>query len=186
MADVHAPLGAPDSTLRFSRISVEQTLKLRHEVLWPDKSISHVQLPEDKDGFHFGAFLDMYGDEPIAVISFFLEALPIPGQQHQTAARFRKFACDPRLQGRGIGTQLLQNTFQIALHDLKVSVIWCDARLSTSTWYEKRGMVPFGETFFKGPVEYVRMKTEGLKIRPSPGPKGRSVEREKLSNTDEC
>ncbi|KAK7045769.1 hypothetical protein VNI00_007170 [Paramarasmius palmivorus] len=124
--------------------------------------ISHVQLPEDANGYHFGAFLEFNGDEPVAVISVFVEAIPIPEHQHQAAARFRKFACDPRHQGRGIGTKLLQYAFRAASTELKASVIWCDARLSTSAWYEKRGMVPFGQTFFKGPVEYVRMKTEDI------------------------
>lgn len=38
------------------------------------------------------------------------------------------------------------------------TVFWCDARLSSSQWYEKRGLVPFGNTFFKDTVEYTRMK----------------------------
>ncbi|KAG6914240.1 hypothetical protein DXG01_001499 [Tephrocybe rancida] len=141
-------------------ILVGQTLKLRHSVLWPDKPISHVSLPEDDHGLHIGAFLPDF-DEPVAVISFFVEPLPLniatrdPDSQHQV--RFRKFACDPSLQGRGIGTTLLQFSFERVQSQLDATVVWCDARTSTADWYTKRGMTSLGETFFKGPVEYVRM-----------------------------
>ena len=73
------------------------------------------------------------------------------------AARFRKFACDPRWQGQGVGTVLLRDAFEAARSELGCRVIWCDARLATKGWYERRGMHSFGGTFFKGDVEYVRM-----------------------------
>ena len=38
------------------------------------------------------------------------------------------------------------------------TALWCDARLSGGQWYEKRGLVPFGDTFFRDAVEYTRMK----------------------------
>ena len=36
----------------------------------------------------------------------------------------------------------------------------CDARIATQEWYKRRGFQPFGPKFFKGPVEYVRMKAD--------------------------
>ena len=74
------------------------------------------------------------------------------------AARFRKFACDPAYQGRGVGTALLQYVFRAAREQLKCDVIWCDARLATAGWYERRGMHKFGQVFYKGEIEYIRMK----------------------------
>ncbi|KAI1208119.1 acyl-CoA N-acyltransferase [Annulohypoxylon truncatum] len=38
-------------------ISAQQTYALRHAVLWPDKPMSYVQLPDDEAGQHFGAFI---------------------------------------------------------------------------------------------------------------------------------
>ncbi|KAL0568970.1 hypothetical protein V5O48_013004 [Marasmius crinis-equi] len=149
---------------KISQISVDQTIHLRHTILWPTFPIAHVKLPEDQHGFHFGVFLEGLENEapgPVTVISLFVEPLPNPNADTQTkAARFRKFACDPPYQGRGIGSQLLQYVFEHAKTDLGVGVVWCDARLETAKWYERRGMCRFGETFFKGPVEYVRMKVE--------------------------
>jgi GNAT superfamily N-acetyltransferase len=148
-------------------ISTEETLKLRHEVLWPDKPLSYVRLPEDDEGYHYGAFPPSEA-LAVAVISLFLEDVPQNSstsiledfdQAHQLrGARFRKFACELSWQGRGIGTALLNHVMSVARTDLNVSVLWCDARLASAAWYEKRGMEKFGAIFYKGSVEYVRMK----------------------------
>jgi GNAT superfamily N-acetyltransferase len=125
------------------------------KVLWPDFPISHVQLSEDELGRHYGAFLPDT-PEPVAVISVFAEPVPVgeQGPDDTSAARFRKFACRPDLQGRGIGTLLLQHVIRAAC----VDTLWCDARLATADWYQKRGLVAFGPVFLKSGVEYVRMK----------------------------
>jgi len=142
-------------------ITVEQTLPLRHTVLWPDAPLSQVCLPEDSIGYHFGAFVPFQPD-PVAVISLFHEPLPIntvlDDEQAPVAVRFRKFACEPAYQNRGIGTHLLLYVFSLTRFQLKATVAWCDARTTSALWYEKRGMASFGQPFFKGPVEYVRMK----------------------------
>ncbi|RDB15216.1 putative N-acetyltransferase YitI [Hypsizygus marmoreus] len=153
-----------DLGLFCAPITVEQTLPLRHSVLWPNKPISHVYLPEDEAGLHLGAFVGSL-DEPVAVISLFIEPLPVSNnvpfdQDHgvqSNVMRFRKFACDPTYQGRGIGSRLLQFSLERAHSELNCTIAWCDARTSASAWYIKRGMMPFGERFFKGPVEYIRM-----------------------------
>lgn len=145
------------------KIPVDQTMGLRHAVLWPDKPIAYVRLPEDDSGHHYGAFLSQTDSTPAAVISVFIESLPAlngPDLDELVtvpAARFRKFACDPSYQNQGIGTGLLQHVFEAANSELGCGVIWCDARLATKGWYERRGMRTFGGTFFKGEVEYVRM-----------------------------
>ncbi|KAH9910478.1 GCN5-related N-acetyltransferase [Fomitopsis serialis] len=127
--------------VKIKQISPDETVPLRHTVLWPSHPVSHVLLPEDNQGSHYGASLP-HGDHPIAVISVFKEPLP----------------CDPSHQGRDIGTMLLKHVFEIAASDLGCDVIWCDARLATAEWYERRGMSRFGEIFHKGDIPYVRMK----------------------------
>ncbi len=150
-------------------ISPQDTVALRHSVLWPNKPISYVLLPEDDSGHHFGAFLQSQDHSfPVAVISLFKEDIPdvqvdptrlqAASDTKLSAARFRKFACDPSQQGRGVGTALLRHTFDIARSELGCSVIWCDARLESAGWYERRGMCRFGPLFWKGDVQYVRMQ----------------------------
>lgn len=118
-------------------------------------------------GKHFGAFLSSE-DKPVAVISLFAESIPIdssgvndfPATAFPLAVRFRKFACDPTYQGRGIGTKLLLHAFSVVRSEFSATVIWCDARTTSVGWYRKRGMSSFGESFWKGHVEYIRMKIE--------------------------
>jgi ribosomal protein S18 acetylase RimI-like enzyme len=76
------------------------------------------------------------------------------------AVRFRKFACDIAFQGQGIGSTLLAYAQDIAREHFGASILWCDARVSAIAWYERRGYSTFGESFYKGPVEYCRMRID--------------------------
>jgi GNAT superfamily N-acetyltransferase len=101
--------------------------------------------------------------EPIAVISLFVKDLSQesdpPNQGHmKRAIRFRKFACDTAYQGKGVGTLLLEYAVWIARSNMNGALLWCDAHMTTLKWYQKRWLEPFGDTFYKETVEYVRVK----------------------------
>ncbi|KAJ7752557.1 hypothetical protein B0H16DRAFT_1545768 [Mycena metata] len=153
--------------VRCLQIDADQTVALRHSVLWPNEPVSHVLLPEDSTGWHYGAFTDSH-PAPVAVISLFVERCPIDNDQdgagstgtQSKAIRFRKFACAPEYQGQGIGTKLLLHAISVVRSELDGALLWCDARRATKAWYERRGLKTFGDVFFKGPVEYIRMKIE--------------------------
>ncbi|KAJ7890309.1 hypothetical protein B0H13DRAFT_2341041 [Mycena leptocephala] len=153
------------SSLRCLQIKADETVPLRHSVLWPAEPVSHVLLPEDTAGWHFGAFINST-PAPVAVISLFVEACPIDigldqrGENNKRAIRFRKFACDPAYQGQGIGTKLLLHAISVVRSELKGTMLWCDARQATQPWYERRGLEAFGDVFWKGPVKYIRMKID--------------------------
>ncbi|QHL86981.1 GNAT family N-acetyltransferase [Nibribacter ruber] len=131
-------------TLRIALISPAQTLDLRQQVLWPHKPVSFVQLPEDDTGTHFGAFLS---EELVSVMSVFLK-----GEE----AQFRKFATAQAMQGRGIGSQLLQHLLTHA-SSLGLKRIWCHARQEKAGFYRKFGFKEKGTPFFKEGVPYVVM-----------------------------
>ena len=57
-----------------------------------------------------------------------------------------------------IGTALLRHVLDIAREELQCGTIWCDARVDSSGWYERRGLSKFGDLFYKGDVQYVRMQ----------------------------
>jgi GNAT superfamily N-acetyltransferase len=126
-------------------VTSQQTYLLRHQVLWPDKPIEFVRVPEDAFGFHFGYFID---NEPVAVISLFFD--------EQNNARFRKFATHPEYQRQGIGSLLLRHVFDKAT-EAKASRIWCDARWDAKPFYERFGMEQEGKPFYKGEISYVKM-----------------------------
>ena len=172
------PDGLP-SDLRIARLTADETLPLRQHVLHPSKPIDDVKLTEDADGDHFGAFVT--GQEsPVAVLSLFFQRIPLavpidgdvegnnPDTTCDNSVRLRKFACDPLYQGKGIGTHLLMYALSIVRSEKGVTQVWCDARVMTKGWYENRGLEAFGETFFKGTVEHIRMKVLIQKVVGSP------------------
>ncbi|QKG55919.1 GNAT family N-acetyltransferase [Hymenobacter sp. BRD128] len=126
-------------------IKPAQTYALRHTVLWPDKPLAYVQLPEDAAGQHFGAFVE---GELVAVISLFVAP--------DGEARFRKFATDPAWQGRGVGTALLRRVIEVARQQ-GARALWCDARQNTLPFYQRFGLAPEGEVFYKGTIPYLRL-----------------------------
>ncbi|KAG1739408.1 uncharacterized protein EDB91DRAFT_1248761 [Suillus paluster] len=135
--------GKPHLVLRITPIDADATLELRQSVLWPSRSFADVLLAEDDKGLHFGAFVSQY-EKPIAVISLFDDPLP---ELHLVES------------GDDSPSQRKSARFlEVARSTLGASVIWCDARTLSSAWYKKRGMVEFGDPFYKGDVEYIRMK----------------------------
>lgn len=133
--------------LIIQAIEPAQTHTLRHAVLWPDKPLAYVQLPDDEAGQHFGAFV---AGELVAVISLFVDAA-------RSEARFRKFAAHPAWQGRGIGTALLGHVLAVA-RARGARTIWCDARQNTLPFYQRFGLKPEGDVFYKGDLAYLRLR----------------------------
>lgn len=125
-------------------IQAEQTLPIRHQVLWPDKPLSFCQVEGDDRAWHLGGFVD---DQLVAVASIYCLG---------NEARLRKFATLPDYQGQGIGTAILTEVLA-QLHTQAVAYFWCDARESAMDFYRRFGMAPEGERFFKGVIPYVRM-----------------------------
>lgn len=133
-------------SIRIFSITASDTYPLRHSVLWPDKPLDYVRIDEDALGYHYGTYLDT---ELVAVISLFVNG---------TAARFRKFATRPDQQNKGLGTALLHHVFEEARR-LGATTIYCDARLNAASFYERFGMQPTGEVFYKGTIPYQRYET---------------------------
>ena len=131
--------------MEILEIKAEDTWKIRHQVMWPDRDIEYVILPKDQIGRHFGIFIQ---EELISVISLFIE---------NREAQFRKFATLQKYQGKGYGTQLLGFVFDQTI-DYQVNMIWCNARADKTYFYQKFGMRETDNTFVKGGIDYVIME----------------------------
>lgn len=126
-------------------IEPADTYSLRHAVLWPDKPLAYVQLPDDAAGQHFGAFVE---GALVAVISLFVGP--------DGVARFRKFATEPAWQGRGLGTALLRHVLAVARAQ-GARTLWCDARQNTLLFYQRFGLAAEDAVFYKGDIPYLRL-----------------------------
>ncbi|MDO6745060.1 GNAT family N-acetyltransferase [Tenacibaculum soleae] len=76
--------------------STVETLHIRHKVMWPNKSLTYVELPDDKNGKHLGLYVN---DTLTSIVSLFTV---------NNEVQFRKFATLVEFQGLGYGTVLLQ------------------------------------------------------------------------------
>jgi len=130
---------------KFVEITSEETLNIRHKVMWPDKPIDYVRISNDHEGRHFSLKID---DKIISVISLFIV---------DKEAQFRKLATLTNYQGKGFGSKLLKEIIHIAKNN-KLQKIWCNARINKASYYTKFGMTITDKTFFKGGIEYVRME----------------------------
>ena len=130
---------------RIVQITSEETLSIRHKVMWPNNPVDYVQLPNDAEGRHFGYFKN---DILISVISLFVE---------NNEAQFRKFATLKEFQGKGFGSELLNELMRISEKE-QLSKIWCNARINKIDYYSKFGMKETNNQFIKGGISYVIME----------------------------
>src|ERR1700712_1935545 len=77
--------------IHIEQIRPELTWRSRQQVLYPAQKLYEMELDEDNEGIHFGAFTD---DKLVGIISLF---------QQGTSFQFRKLAVLPEFQKMGIG-----------------------------------------------------------------------------------
>lgn len=123
-------------------VEKEQAWQLRHEVMWPDRELDYVKLPDDDLGLHYGLWVE---ERLASVVSLF-----VTGE----SAQFRKFATAESMQGRGYGSALLRHVLEEADRAGAKQVV-CNARSNKVSFYRKFGMVPTDQTFSKGGKDYV-------------------------------
>jgi phosphoribosylformimino-5-aminoimidazole carboxamide ribotide isomerase len=133
--------------IAIEQIRPELTWRLRQEVLYPAQKLYEMELDEDQEGVHFGAFTD---DKLVGVVSLF---------QTETSFQFRKLAVSSEYQKKGIGNALLQRVEEFA--GLKGgTVIWCNARVSAIGFYMKAGYAHTGKLFAKNGFDYEILEKE--------------------------
>ena len=132
-------------SIHICKISKEQTWKLRHEVMWPNKPIDFIKLPNDNNGIHFGL---LKNNEVVSVVSLFIE---------NEKAQFRKLATKISEQRSGYGTKLLSYIMN-QVKNQNVNMLWCNARVDKVSFYKKFDLIETNNTFSKENVDYVIME----------------------------
>ncbi|MCT4699069.1 GNAT family N-acetyltransferase [Tenacibaculum haliotis] len=132
-------------TAEIKQITIFEVLPIRHKVMWPDKPMSYVELPNDEKGKHFGLFVN---GEITSIISLF---------KSNNEAQFRKFATLIEHQGFGYGTILLNKVIDLIKKE-KIAKLWCNARVEKSKFYERFDLTSTTKKFKKGGIEYVIME----------------------------
>ena len=129
----------------IEQITPSLTWRLRRDVLYPAQKLAEMEMDEDADGIHFGAFKD---NKLAGIVSLF---------QKGTSFQFRKLAVNPAFQHQGIGNSLLN---QITLHaeENGGTIIWCNARVSAIGFYLKAGFSGTGNLFSKNGFDYEIME----------------------------
>nr|WP_315224617.1 GNAT family N-acetyltransferase [uncultured Flavobacterium sp.] len=129
----------------IKEIKASDTWKIRHEVMWPNQPFEFVQLEEDNEGLHFGAFIN---EELVTVVSCFIIA---------DEMQFRKLATLESYQGQGMASRLLKYILQLA-KDKGLKKVWCNARTNKKTFYTKFGLKDTQQRFTKAGHEFTIME----------------------------
>lgn len=128
-------------TISIEQIPMELTWRLRQQVLYPAQKLYEMDMDEDADGYHFGAYQN---NELVAVVSLFIKRDDI---------QFRKFAVNAAVQKTGIGSAVLQYITTFAVNE-GGRRLWCNARLPAIPFYVKHGFHNTGVFFSKNGFDY--------------------------------
>lgn len=123
-------------------ITADQTIDLRHRVLWPQSDRASMVLPDDATAIHVGAFLDR---DLIGVGSFFPDG---------DRVRLRKLAVYPANQGQGVASAMMRFSIEL-LQNRGFRTLWCDARVTAAGFYATLGFSMETEIFIKKGLDYV-------------------------------
>ena len=134
----------------IKEVSWEETIPIRHRVLWPNKPPRFCHIKNDNNGWHFGFYIEQ---QLISVASVY------PSME---SAQLRKFATLEEAQGRGVGTALLEHIIS-TVKEKGVRHFWCDARETAIGFYERFGMHREGERFYKSNIPYFKMSVDFTK-----------------------
>jgi GNAT superfamily N-acetyltransferase len=133
--------------ISIEQIRPELTWRLRQEVLYPAQKLYEMELDQDQEGIHFGAFTD---NKLVGIISLF---------QTDKSFQFRKLAVLSDYQKTGIGNALLKRVEEFAKLE-GGTVIWCNARVSAIGFYMKAGYSHTGRLFSKNSFDYEILEKE--------------------------
>ena len=130
-------------------INASDLLPLRAKVLRPGMKAEEAVFKGDdyETTFHVGVVSD--SGEIIGVSSFYLKSES--AEKNPNEYKLRGMAVDPDLQTKGCGTMMLDFALSI-LKEKNAKLLWCNARVSASGFYVKKGFTTDFEEFHLEPA----------------------------------
>ncbi|HIP37720.1 MAG TPA: GNAT family N-acetyltransferase [Crocinitomix sp.] len=128
----------------ITKIEVEEIKLLRHQILWQHKPTSSqcvIDADFDETTFHIGA----KKDKEVVGTSTFIKELNVKINS-ENQYRLRAMATAETVRGEGIGKQIIEFALQ-KLKQMKVEILWCDARLKATGFYQKIGFKTLGDIY---------------------------------------
>lgn len=123
----------------------DDVLKLRQQVMYPDRDIDFVKLPTDNVGLHIGI---IENNELVSVMSLFIEGRDV---------QFRKLATRKDQQGKGYASILMQWLIDYA-KDMKLNKLWCNSRKEVAGFYKKFEYVQTDKKISQNGYDYIVME----------------------------
>lgn len=128
----------------LKKVPVNAIQDLRHKVLWP-----HLESPEkcvidpdtDETTFHMAALID---DKVVGTSTLIIDINNKFAEKNQY--RLRAMATDPDVRGLGLGAKIIDAVIA-ELKNKNVKLLWCDARLIATGFYEKQNFRVLGGVY---------------------------------------
>lgn len=130
--------------VKIRKAEVSEIKALRYKVLWPHlDGVDSCQIPPDKDEttFHIAAIL---GDKVVGTSTFILDINEKFEEKNQY--RLRAMATDPEIRGFGVGAKIIEFALN-ELQDKGIKLLWCDARLIATGFYERLNFKIKGQVY---------------------------------------
>jgi GNAT superfamily N-acetyltransferase len=134
--------------IEIRRVDAEKILELRHRILRaglpPDSA--RFDADEAASTLHLAVFAVDASDGaeglPMACLSLMLNSF-----QNEPAWQLRGMAVDDPHQGRGLGRELLTQAEEAAAAEGQAGLLWCNARVPATGFYQKQGWTIVSEVF---------------------------------------
>lgn len=133
--------------VEIKMVNTNDIKSIRHQVLWPHlASVEDCVIEADavETTFHIGA---IENNTVVGTSTFMVDENPkISELKSGNQYRLRAMATSPEVRGKGYGEQIIR----YALTQLKsksIDLLWCDARLNATGFYEKLGFNLVGDIY---------------------------------------
>lgn len=130
--------------VEIKAVDVNLIKGLRYKVLWPHmEGEEHCEIAPDREAttFHLAA---LHGDRVVGTSTFIIDINPKFEEKNQY--RLRAMATDPEVRGLGVGAKIIRAAEE-ELRKKGVKLLWCDARLIATGFYEKLNFKIKGQVY---------------------------------------